>query len=297
METSSGRQLLWRETNREIRANLRDDWKWPFGGPTHNRIDDDTQWRERYASASSSHGSSSPNPYKYDDPDSISLQVESRKSDRSQDLLDELCWNEGLRTYIARRNDWTGGSNVSELPKTCGPQPESADMHLAAHTKRTGENVTNKERVSAIPALVEIVPLPRPILPPSHPLRANITPTTYLNIYNKAIKESITPRIPINLSDMTQIISAGWKANGEWPPVPLNTDHIPIARKKEPTSQRRKGSMWTDTPGGSRSQRQSLTTRSVGRMKKVLGLKNEAGSGMDYDPKMSDEASPVLEPD
>jgi len=32
-------------------------------------------------------------------------------------------------------------------------------------------------------------------------------------------------------------------------------------------------------------------------MKKVLGLKNEAGSGMDYDPKILDEASPVLEPD
>lgn len=63
-----------------------------------------------------------------------------------------------------------------------------------------------------------LVPLAPPILPPTNPLRASITPANYLQLYEKVIINSMQPSCPVNLADMVAACITGWKRDGEWPP-------------------------------------------------------------------------------
>ncbi|PGH23511.1 hypothetical protein AJ80_02465 [Polytolypa hystricis UAMH7299] len=81
-----------------------------------------------------------------------------------------------------------------------------------------------------------LVPVVQPLLPASNPVRASITPAIYPSIYSKIIIQSLTPAVPINLSDVTKALVQGWKADGEWPPKPTMPQDPPVARKKPTTT-------------------------------------------------------------
>jgi len=276
------RDSIVRETNREIRAHLRSDWDWPSSTPPQNRIEATTSWRERESSPSSPE-QDSPDPYKYDNPDSVAEWTESRRRKRRERFVEEVAWNEGLRTFVQRRNVWTGG--VFTSASSTGFSKEGAapaeSSGASASTLGTFANSTCSfptSSASGIPTFpssaTEIVPLPAPIIPPSNLIRANITPTAYTNIYNKVIVEGITPKIPINLADMTKAITEGWKANGEWPPTVKAPDVVPNARRKKATGTD-VGPAQAPGSGQDKAGRRSLTMRGVGKMKKVLGLKGD----------------------
>lgn len=65
------------------------------------------------------------------------------------------------------------------------------------------------------------LPIYPPLLPASHNLRARITPKAYATIYSKVVIQSLTPNVPIPLSHMISALVTGWKAEGNWPPPPL----------------------------------------------------------------------------
>lgn len=71
--------------------------------------------------------------------------------------------------------------------------------------------------------------------------------------------------MPINLSDMVGALVQGWKADGEWPPQ---------AGAPEVESETRSGvrAFVVGTRNGT-----ALARKSVGKMKKALGLGEEGG--------------------
>ncbi|EGE77822.1 hypothetical protein BDDG_00759 [Blastomyces dermatitidis ATCC 18188] len=110
-----------------------------------------------------------------------------------------------------------------------------------------------------------LIPVVEPLLPITNPVRASIKPAIYPSIYSKVVIQSLTPAIPINLSDVTKALVQGWKADGEWPPKPTVTQDVSIVKKRlggnkpPPTEDARKS--------------RGLSGSSVtGAVKKVLGL-------------------------
>ncbi|MCJ1411038.1 hypothetical protein MMC19_005126 [Ptychographa xylographoides] len=267
------RATVARETNRDIRANIRDDWDWPSTIPGEDRITDETQWRERYCDPSSSTPSASPDPYKFEGPDSVSDGVASRKRKRRARQMEQMDWNRGLRTYVERRNKWTGGRFSAESAS------DEGGVHLATAGQDSEDHAHDNPQSSMItPHSVELVPIVAPLISPLNPIRSSITPASYANIYDKVIIEGITPKVPINLGDMTRAIVAGWKSHGEWPPTAQILNQSPIRRLKPKHAWRTS----IDTSGllssgllspveGSRN----IAMRGVGKMRKVLGLKAE----------------------
>ncbi|MCJ1283500.1 hypothetical protein MMC26_002830 [Xylographa opegraphella] len=258
--SAPSRDAVARETNRNIRAHVRDDWQWPPPPNVQNdRIDAETKWCERRSDASGSSDSCAPDPYKFEDPDSIAGEVSSQKRKRRRQYLEEMDWNEGLRIYVTRRNDWTGGRFSSEL----------SQEHGIVRTGTTADRASSQE--DTVP--VEMVPLPPPLIPSSNLIRSSITPASYPAIYNKVIVEGVAPKIPINLADMTQAIVAGWKACGEWPPVSQPVGEAAVTRKKKRSSWHTAldSSAFLSPGEGSRS----IAMRGVGKVKKALGLVTE----------------------
>ncbi|GAB0131989.1 hypothetical protein EsDP_00000440 [Epichloe bromicola] len=78
-----------------------------------------------------------------------------------------------------------------------------------------------------------LLPIGQPILPPSNPLRASISPTVYLSLFDKVILHNLQPACPVNLSDMLRSCVAGWKRDGEWPPRPSAPEPMAAARRKK----------------------------------------------------------------
>lgn len=202
---------------REIASQTLTTWTYP-PSPTHplppNRLTPTTCWVERSPDSSSCPSPSltttaaPPNPYKYENPDSLATPLLSRKRKRHRMLHEEMAWNEGLRIWVERRDAWSGAlpqslyqvdgayplptNGSSPLPHDC-PSPPS-------------------------PPPPPLLPLAPPILPPTHPIRASISPHTYPAIYSKVVVQGLSPTVPINLKDVVGAMVAGWKADGEWPP-------------------------------------------------------------------------------
>lgn len=278
------RDSIIRQTNRDIRTHLRDDWNWPLHTASQNRVQANTPWRERDSSPSSSAPESS-DPYKYDTPDSVAELREGRKRKRKERFAEELAWNEGLKTFVQRRNIWTGGGFLATAsaghsedirPLTVSseaPASPVAGLQNSVHAQCSSSHTTPPSLPTSPASVTEVVPLPAPIISASNPLRANITTAAYTNIYNKVIVQGISPKIPINLTDMTKAITEGWKANGEWPPAVKVAEVVPIARRKKGTGKAKTGQ--SVASGQERAGRRSLTMRGVGRVKKALGLKED----------------------
>ncbi|OJD20915.1 hypothetical protein ACJ73_07747 [Blastomyces percursus] len=110
-----------------------------------------------------------------------------------------------------------------------------------------------------------LIPVVEPLLPITNPVRASIKPAIYPSIYSKVVIQSLTPAIPINLSDITKALVQGWKADGEWPPKPTITQDVSIVKK------RLGGNKPPPTEAAGKTRR--LSGSSVtGAVKKVLGL-------------------------
>ncbi|CRG88907.1 hypothetical protein PISL3812_05942 [Talaromyces islandicus] len=235
------------------------------------------------------------NPYRFESPDAIQESLVERRRKRRAALEEEAEWNPGLRFFLERRNAWTGvkkrknvsdpaakaqqqhdtepdglangeSSNVETKEQEIGPSPTEMlnDLKLA-----------DKEAQPQRPEYVEcyesddsLIPVMGPFIPDSNCIRSSITPAIYASIYSKVILQGLTPTVPINLSDVTKAIVAGWKADGQWPPkitVPPPGSDVPVRKKGHPVA--------TNTDKTSR--RGSFGGHGSGvanAVKKVLGL-------------------------
>jgi hypothetical protein len=63
-----------------------------------------------------------------------------------------------------------------------------------------------------------LLPIAAPLLPPTHPVRASIMARSPSELYEKVVRDSRTPAVPINLAHMMRVVVQGWKDEGNWPP-------------------------------------------------------------------------------
>ncbi|KAF5667577.1 atrophin [Fusarium heterosporum] len=200
----------------------------------------------------------------------IQAAVHAKRAKRRRAVRKEMEWNEGLACFEARRNEWTGARTVRVRAKPATPPavsplsprrfffrrsistsppsstmtstlpPRVSDGSDNSSLARSEElrNAQSKDTTPSTPPdsrnypVEVLLPLAPPLLPPSNPLRASITPSVYLSLYDKVIIHSLQPSCPINLSDMLRACVTGWKRDGEWPPRPTMAP-TPVAKKKK----------------------------------------------------------------
>ena len=236
---------------REINANTREDWIWPDSLPLPHtlRIDDETRWQPRTMDSSSpSPPSSTPDPYKFESPDSVAEESMAHKDKRRRLQIEEMRWNPGLRTFVERRNAWTGGG--------FGPASTQDNPVFESVMDVIGDSRTD---------IVELCPLPEPLIPSTNPVRASIGPAIYPSVYSRVVVQGTTPNIPINLADMTTALVEGWKMDGEWPPRGKDLEPL-VGRRRN-----RQGAVALDSSGSLHS---GIVKGSVGIVKRAFGLKH-----------------------
>lgn len=286
-------QLAAQAARLEIRSNIRQDWSWP-PSPSQStaplRITPATQWRPRDSDTSAvpspQHSPSSispPDPYKYDNPDSLGQPHLARRKRRHRKTEEEKKWNEGLATYLERRDAWVGARTT--LPESCdtklannGTSPSNSQETQSSPSSASSSSSPSSRSPSPTPSLL---PLPLPLLPPENPIRASITPAAYSSIYSKVVTQGLTPTVPVNLSDMVKILVQGWKENGEWPPkgdgqpeVKSKTKAAGGIRKSIIGEGKRKAS-GAEVRAVLEKKGTGLAIRGVGRMKRALGLRDD----------------------
>ncbi|OHE96149.1 hypothetical protein CORC01_08526 [Colletotrichum orchidophilum] len=118
-------------------------------------------------------------------------------------------------------------SDGSELSKA--PSKE-----LTAQKSKESQKSTASPTSTTYP-VETLVPIPAPLLPPGNPMRASITPSVYISLYEKVIVHALTPSCPVNLSDMIRACVVGWKRDGEWPPKPSAAEPgiVAVRRRKK----------------------------------------------------------------
>lgn len=173
-------------------------------------------------------------------------QKEKRQKRRVR-LEAEMKWNPGLRYWMAQRDAWTGArqrhvrrSSSPRRPsqhidrgqaRHVGPSASlaasavSSTRSSSARTETRFSNCSSTEAIAGSPVgrrysssdVIEEVPVAPPLLPPTNLLRASITPKLYPEIYSNCVVKATTTAVPVNLADMTKVIVAGWKSDGQWP--------------------------------------------------------------------------------
>ncbi|KFX90434.1 hypothetical protein O988_08196, partial [Pseudogymnoascus sp. VKM F-3808] len=119
---------------------------------------------------------------------------------------EELAYNEGLRCFTARRNAWTN-ARIVRRPRCAAASPTSPNGEKPPAAADDEEAI-----------LDTLLPIAPPLLPPSTPMRRNITSRAHSTIYDKVVMQSQTPMCPINLQTVVSSCVDGWKRDGEWPP-------------------------------------------------------------------------------
>ncbi|KAL0940657.1 uncharacterized protein CTRU02_203420 [Colletotrichum truncatum] len=152
-------------------------------------------------------------------------------------------------------------SDGSELTK-------DASKELTAQKSKESARSTTSPLSMAYP-IETLIPVPAPLLPPANPMRASITPSVYISLYEKVIVHALTPSCPVNLSDMIKACVVGWKRDGEWPPKPSTADPGIVAVRRRKKSQ---------TEGGGQNNTRRMSFGFLGRGEKVDG-QDEAGAG------------------
>ncbi|KAF0635902.1 hypothetical protein FPSE5266_10599 [Fusarium pseudograminearum] len=202
----------------------------------------------------------------------VQATVQAKRAKRRRDVRKEMEWNEGLACFETRRNAWTGARTVRVRAKPVTPPavsplsprrfffrrsmstsppsstiasalpPQVSDASDGSSLAKSDElrNARSKDTTPSTPPdsrnypVEVLLPLAPPLLPPNNTLRASITPSVYLSLYDKVIIHSLQPSCPINLSDMLRACVTGWKRDGEWPPRPAMPPPTPAAKKKKP---------------------------------------------------------------
>jgi hypothetical protein len=157
-EAKSDAKEVWAK----IQSSIRDDWEWPNPPESIQPIDNSRHYEEREISTTRP---SSP-------VDGITIHMPTTPQSRStlkettrRSMLDEMQWNEGLRTYVERRNAWTGGVEVimpAGLTRT-----HSNVQHAVQNQKTMLDNFERESKPEPITRTSSTIssgqsPIPRP---------------------------------------------------------------------------------------------------------------------------------------
>ena len=255
-------QTAARAAKRFLSDRVRDDWDWPNTPECWSASDEEvrgvSEFRERYygttdpefESDKEAESSASADPYQFDSPDSIGDDLlrkkQTRKRKRRLAQESEMEWNQGLSTFVSRRDVWTGAAAVKKygVQQQTQPPTETSPSYLSIF----GNGDVNANEAEATAILNPLIPAPTdssskndpadPLIPLAptllhdNPIRASIKPKVYSDIYNNIVVVGRSPSVPVNLSDMTRALVHGWRENGEWPPKVGPLDPLAGGRKR-----------------------------------------------------------------
>ena len=201
----------------------------------------------------------------------VQRKKSQRRHRRRQRLNEEMTWNDGLAFWEQRRNAWCCAKSINEeeqpdqqLNGHNSPLRQVQNQHLTDGQALQNGHARDQRSISDSPAdtrffptsesnggndtqqsisstssshrpSTTLIPLAKPLLPPTDPGRITIKPSMYPSIYSKCIIQAQTPSFPVNLSDMVPALVEGWKQDGEWPPQPvaIGPAGFPVKRKKK----------------------------------------------------------------
>jgi hypothetical protein len=250
-----------RDAKRFLLSTIRDDWSFP---PTQSARTAEHELREplyyRYreeglsdldADSDDPSGdatlstASSSDPYRFENPDAITVSVQDKRRKRRKLVQDEMQWNVGLRIWSQQRDAWTGAVRKQPRPSDTsnwGSRPlsnayadigdwkqldsteMSADWAPSPHSPLHDVNPPLSPSSASFDPLTSadessvLLPVYAPLIPPSNPVRASIKPSMYAAIYSKVVVQGLTPTVPIPLPQMVAAMVQGWRAEGNWPP-------------------------------------------------------------------------------
>jgi hypothetical protein len=202
----------------------------------------------------------------------VDRKMEARKRRRRNATVEEMAYNGGLCFYLRRRNAWVGAvaRPVSvkaglgrpadgSLPLTAeSAEPEgtlnnttaTATATATASSTPSGHGITPPSDSHPSPspspsssspfdpptdptAITDVlVPIATPFLPATHPVRVSILARSDSELYEKIVRDSRTPAVPVNLAHMVRVIVQGWKDEGNWPPRAANADPAAVHRHR-----------------------------------------------------------------
>ncbi|EED15430.1 mitochondrial AAA ATPase, putative [Talaromyces stipitatus ATCC 10500] len=158
-----------------------------------------------------------------------------------------------------------------------------------------------------------MIPVMESFIDNSNCVRSSITPALYASLYTKVVVQGLTPTIPINLSDVTKALVAGWKADGQWPPkptIPPPGSDVPARKKgtKAQSSTKNDDATATGVVGRppptatTAGRRTSFSNQATSAVKKVLGLsghsfhlRRSSRSSVNADSNVPDRLSSVAD--
>lgn len=256
-----------RETRDHLHTVVRNDWEFPappaLAPPD---LPPDTPYLQRTFSLSSpspspsrsplaanasapcrtSRNIQSHDPYRFADPSAIGSSILERKAKRQRILREEVASNAGLRTFMARRNAWTGAL-FAQMPNDAPVRHDVVILHsipdplvlaqgqiqspLEDTVTPATEHTPSSPRTFIDDNATELLPLSPPLIHPSHPVRARISEASYPAIYTRVVVQGTRPSVPINLADMTRALVKGWQSDGEWPPKQAALDPL-VGRRR-----------------------------------------------------------------
>jgi hypothetical protein len=250
-----------RDAKRFLLSTIRDDWSFlqtPSAQtaeheprePLHYRyreeglsdVDADSDEPNSDVTLDTTSGS---DPYRFENPDAITVSVQDRWRKRRRLVQDEMQWNVGLQIWSQQRDAWTGAvrkrprqwdtGNWSSRPLSSvhtnigdpkpsdstgtsadwTPSPQSLPQDVNPSLPSSSPSSDPLTSVDESPVFLPVYP---PLIPPSNPIRASIKPSMYTAIYSKVVVQGLTPTVPIPLPQMVAAMVQGWKAEGNWPP-------------------------------------------------------------------------------
>ncbi|KAF5509738.1 hypothetical protein CGCF413_v002759 [Colletotrichum fructicola] len=183
-----------------------------------------------------------------------------------------------FRSSMSQPSPASFGASPSSPPHSLQQRPSNdASAVVSDGSELTKELTASKSKESARSAasaaavtypVETLIPLPAPLLPPGNPMRASITPSVYISLYEKVIVHALTPSCPVNLSDMIRACVVGWKRDGEWPPKPAADVGIVAVRRRKKSA----------TEGAGQNAVRRMSFGFLGRAEKTEGH-DEAGTG------------------
>ena len=227
---------IWAETE----PLIRNDWQWPNPPHSTRQIDTSQEYAERTISTPSETLI-----------DLTSAAGTKRKREIRVDLLEEMKWNSGLRTFEQRRNAWTGAVHVF-LP------PEESTEHVTVQSMRekplemltmvknsqdewsddVSIDYTASEPENLDPSIhvlgTTLLPHYLPVLPKSSSLiQPLLNPIAEKVLYKNLVTDGKTATFPIPLANVVKACVTGLKEADEWPPKAGAIDPLPGRINKE----------------------------------------------------------------
>ncbi|RPA86202.1 hypothetical protein BJ508DRAFT_321873 [Ascobolus immersus RN42] len=149
-------------------------------------------------------------PLRFLNPDELFHAKERRRAAIEREIEEEETWNEGLRSWNARRELWTGSAKDREKHWVKVPRCKSrfADNPL--------NDVIDESLYPELYKRLVKAPVPPAVTNNLKPASSGSRPSTPA----PSLPVGMSTSIPINLSIAVSAIVQGWKDDGEWPPRP-----------------------------------------------------------------------------